>query len=173
MGMERHIGLGLSLALTVMISCPSSSLAQEQAQPQVDRTLIPYASTKDSVTLRDGRTIHLVCMGQGSPVVLLAAGGDGWSIAWNLVQPAVAKKTRVCAWDRAGLGLSSPSPKPQTVDNTTADLKAALDAGHIGGPYIMVGHSIGGFDALLFADHHPSDVRGIVLVDPSLHGDAT
>jgi pimeloyl-ACP methyl ester carboxylesterase len=118
------------------------------------------------VRLLDGRTIHLVCMGQGSPTVILLAGISDWSIAWNQVQPSVGAKTRVCAWDRAGLGLSDPPAKPQLVDATTSDLEAALIAGHIGPPYVLVGHSVGGYESLLFADHRPSEVAGMVLVDP-------
>lgn len=143
-------------------------VAQENASPPVDQTLLPYASTKDSVRLPGGREIHLVCMGQGHPVVILTAGGGGWSIGWNKVQPAVAERTRTCAWDRAGSGLSGPSPKPQTVDNTTADLVSALKAGRIVGPYVLVGHSTGAWESLLFADQQPSKIVGMVLVDPSI-----
>ena len=141
--------------------------ADRLANAAVDRTLAPYASTKDSVRLADGRTIHVVCMGQGSPTVVLTAGAGGWGIVWNKVQPVVAQKTRVCAWDRAGFGLSDISPKPQTVDNTTTDLEDALKAGKIGGPYIAVGHSLGGLESLLLKDRQPRDVVGMVLVDPS------
>ena len=129
---------------------------------------MPYASTQDTARLADGRTIHLVCMGHGSPVVVLTSGGTGWSISWAQVQPAVAAKTRVCSWDPAGLGMSSPSPKPQTSDNMASDLEAALKARRIDGPYVVVGHSLGAYVALLMADRQPSRVAGMVLVDPSL-----
>ena len=70
----------------------------------------------------------------------------------NKVQPAVAQKTRVCAWDRASWGLSSPSRQPQTADNRTSDLQAALKADGIKGPYVVVGHSMGGYESLLLKD---------------------
>ena len=155
------IGLAASLAACLPVC---SAAAQEIAAP--DPTLVSYASTKDSVRLPDGRTIHLVCMGQGSPTVILLAGVIDWSIAWNKVQPAVAAKTRVCSWDRAGLGLSDPLTEPQMVDATTADLEAALTAARIDGPYVLVGHSVGAYESLLFADNHRSQVAGMVLVDP-------
>jgi pimeloyl-ACP methyl ester carboxylesterase len=79
----------------------------------------------------------------------------------------VARTTRACAWDRAGFGLSSPPAGPQTVDRTTSDLEATLEAGGIAGPYVLVGHSLGGYESLLFADRRPADVVGMVLVDPS------
>lgn len=132
----------------------------------VDPRLVPYASSEDSVRLPDGRTIHLVCMGQGSPTVILLAGVFDWSTAWSKVQPAVAARTRVCAWDRAGLGLSDPPAKPQMVDATTTDLEAALEAAKISGLYVLVGHSVGAYESLLFADRRQSQVAGMVLVDP-------
>lgn len=154
--------------MALAAAVPSLALAQQPASPAtVDQTLAPYASTAQSVRLPDGRTVHLVCMGQGSPTVLLAAGGLEWSIFWNTVQPAVAAKTRVCAWDRASLGLSSPSPRAPTADNTVADLEAALRAGGITGPYVIAGHSLGGYDSLLFADRNRAQVVGMVLIDPT------
>jgi pimeloyl-ACP methyl ester carboxylesterase len=148
----------------------STAVAQPAGTPAVDQSLLPYANRSDVARLPDGRTIHLVCMGQGSPVVILTAGAGNWSITWNKVQPAVAQKTRVCAWDRPGFGFSAPSPKPATVDNTTTDLQDALKAAGIAGPYIAVGHSLGGYESVLLKDREPSKVIGMVLVDPSFPG---
>ena len=156
----------IAASLAVALAFAGRAASQDSAPTAVDRSLIPYASTKGSVLLPGGRTIHLVCMGQGSPTVILLAGVTDWSIAWNKVQPAIAAKTRVCAWDRAGLGLSDPPAKPQLIDATTADLERALAAGQIKPPYVLVGHSVGGYESLLFADQRPSDVAGMVLVDP-------
>jgi pimeloyl-ACP methyl ester carboxylesterase len=165
-----HLIVAGWLALSPLVLAQGA--AAQPLPPAVDLSLAPYASTRDSVRLPDGRTIHMVCMGQGSPVVILTAGAGGWGIVWNRVQAAIAKKTRVCAWDRAGFGLSSISPAPQTVDNTTSDLEAALRAGHIDGPYVAVGHSLGGFESLLLKDRQPRNVVGMVLVDPSSPGQA-
>ena len=156
--------IGMSLAFAPV----SIAAAQETGPPAVDQTLAPYASTRDSVRLPGGRTIHLVCMGQGRPVVILTAGAGGWSIAWNKVQPGVAAVTRVCAWDRAGFAFSSPSPKPPTSDNDASDLQAALKAGGVTGPYVVVGHSSGAYESVLLADRQPSRVVGMVLVDPAI-----
>jgi pimeloyl-ACP methyl ester carboxylesterase len=142
--------------------------AQQTGPVTIDTSLLPYASTKNSAHLPDGRTIHLVCLGDGSPTVVLTAGGSGWSISWSRLQSAIAAKTRVCSWDPAGLGLSSASPLPQTSDNKAADLWAALQAAHIRGPYVPVGHSLGAYDSLLLADRHREAVAGMVLVDPSI-----
>jgi pimeloyl-ACP methyl ester carboxylesterase len=160
-------------ALAAFLAAAALPFAAAAAQPAapapaVDETLLPYASTANSARLPDGRVIHLVCMGRGGPVVILTAGGSGWSISWHKVQPAVARKTRVCAWDPAGLGLSSASPLPQTSDNKASDLRAALKAAGVAGPYVLVGHSLGAYDSLLLADRAPSEVAGMVLVDPSI-----
>ncbi len=140
--------------------------AQEKTAPAVDPSLGPYASNADSAQLSDGRTIHLVCMGTGSPVVILTAGANDWGIVWNKVQPAVARKTRVCTWDRAGFGLSTPSEHRQIVENRTDDLQAALTIGGIAGPYVLVGHSMGAHETLMLTDRMPTKVVGMVLVDP-------
>ena len=168
MGLKRVVRSITGLALTCApVGVAPIALAQEETPPAVDQSLAPYASTKDSARLPDGRSIHLVCMGQGSPTVILTTGANGWSIAWHGVQPAVAAKTRVCAWDRAGFGLSTGVTKPQTVDQSTSDLQAALKAGRIAGPYMLVGASYGGWESLLLADREPAKVVGMVLVDPS------
>ncbi|RYG30861.1 MAG: alpha/beta hydrolase [Burkholderiales bacterium] len=106
-------------------------------------------------------------MGEGSPTVLLSAGGGGWSASWRLVQPALAATTKVCAWDRAGNGFSSGSPDPQDLMHTENDLERALAAAGLHDSLVMVAHSIGSFETLLFADRHPERVAAMVLVDPS------
>lgn len=78
------------------------------------------------VHIGNGRTINLVCLGHGSPTVILTAGLGNWSLAWERVQRPLAKRTRVCAWDRAGYGFSSPSPESQDIVHTTEDLERAL-----------------------------------------------
>jgi pimeloyl-ACP methyl ester carboxylesterase len=160
--------------LFATLALAAAGIAQAQPQPQkppaVLPALVPYASARDSVRLPDGRTIHMVCMGHGSPVVILTAGSGDWSDQWYKVQPKVAEKTRACAWDRAGFGMSSPAPPPQTVDQRTTDLQAALKAGGIKGPYVVVGHSLGGYESLLLKDREPANVVGMVLVDPAYPG---
>jgi pimeloyl-ACP methyl ester carboxylesterase len=169
--MRTHfLGAGLARGAAFAMGIASAASAQPQPPPAIDLSLVPYASTQDSARLPDGRIIHLVCMGKGSPVVVLTAGSGAWSSDWNKVQPAVAGKTRVCAWDRASFGMSSPSPQSQTAEDRTSDLQAALRADGISGPYIVVGQSLGGYESLLFKDREPSKVVGMVLVDPSFPG---
>jgi pimeloyl-ACP methyl ester carboxylesterase len=114
-----------------------------------------------------GRRLNIYCSGQGSPVVIFESGqGDDFS-AWGLVQPIVEAKTKTCAYDRAGLGYSDPINRPNTAANFSDDLHRLLVAAAIKPPYILVGQSLGGMYVRLYADLHPSEVVGLVLVDPS------
>lgn len=112
-----------------------------------------------------GYRLHLYCTGKGSPTVVLDAMGLGWSVYWTKVQPAIAEVTRVCSYDRAGFGWSDTGPLPRTGERMAAELHQLLARGGIGGPYILVGHSLGGFVARLYRHAHPSEVAGIMLVD--------
>ena len=109
--------------------------------------------------------LHLYCTGKGSPTVVLDAMGLGWSVYWTKIQPAIAEVTRVCSYDRAGFGWSDTGPPPRTGERMAAELHQLLARGGIGGPYLLVGHSLGGFVARLYRHAHPSEVAGIVLVD--------
>jgi pimeloyl-ACP methyl ester carboxylesterase len=115
----------------------------------------------------DGRRLHLNCTGEGTPTVILEAGLGGGSLDWSLVQPEVAKFSRVCSYDRAGFAWSSPAAGPHDAARITDDLKKLLDAARIAPPYVLVGHSIGGVYVQLFAARHPDEVAGVVLVDSS------
>ena len=112
-----------------------------------------------------GRRLNLYCSGTGSPTVVFEAysGDAGW--VWLDVQPAVAKSTRACVYDRAGLGFSDPSPRPGTSENAVDDLHKLLQAADIKPPYVLVGNSYGGINVQLYALKHPFDVSGLVLVE--------
>jgi pimeloyl-ACP methyl ester carboxylesterase len=162
--------LKLALSAAALLAVAPAVFAQQRpaGPPPVDETLLPYVSTADSVKLPDGRMLHFVCMGKGSPTVILTAGmGDFAGSAWSNIQPDMARITHVCSWDRPGFGLSDGTAAPETVATTTADLEAALASGKIPGPYVMVGHSLGSYESLLYTDRHPDKVVGMVLVDGS------
>jgi pimeloyl-ACP methyl ester carboxylesterase len=120
------------------------------------------------VSLPDHRRINLRCSGQGRPLVLLESGFGGGSIAWPKLQPMIAAKTRVCAYDRAGYGFSDPGPLPRHGAAIARDLDYALHAAGERGPYVVVGHSAGALYAQLFAGRRRREVVGLVLVDPSV-----
>lgn len=120
------------------------------------------------VPLSDGRSLNLYCLGHGSPTVILESGLGSGAYTWWKVQGRLARVTRVCAYDRAGMGKSPIGPFPRDTTAQVSDLEALLKAADIRGPYVLVGHSMGGYIVRLFASLHPRDVVGMVLVDPAV-----
>jgi len=112
-----------------------------------------------------GYRLHLHCNGTGSPTVLFEAGIGDDSLTWAGVQPAIAKTTRACSYDRAGYGWSDPSPNPRDAKTIAQELYTLLRAADIGGPLVLVGHSLGGMFVREYAGLYRSDVAGMVLVD--------
>ncbi len=122
------------------------------------------------VDVGGGRKLHINCTGtslSGIPTVVLESGAGNDSSVWNRVQPEVSKFTRVCSYDRAGLGTSDPVPAPRTIVAVTEDLHTLLLNSKVNGPYILVGHSLGGILVRLYASYYPAEVAGMVLVDSS------
>jgi pimeloyl-ACP methyl ester carboxylesterase len=115
----------------------------------------------------DGRKMHIDCTGSGSPTIVLEAGGENDSLIWRGVQPALSRTTRVCAYDRAGLGWSDVLPGPRDADHIAAELHQLLQQTGITGPVILMGHSIGGIFLRDYVTHYPTNVAGIVFIDSS------
>jgi pimeloyl-ACP methyl ester carboxylesterase len=115
--------------------------------------------------------LNIDCSGEGKPTVILESAGYVPARGWAKVQPEVAKFTRVCSYDRAGYGWSEPGRELRTMEQEAEELKQLLTAAGETGPYILVGHSQGGFNVRSFAHKNPDDVVGAVLVDAS-HPDA-
>ena len=114
-----------------------------------------------------GFRLHLDCAGREAPTVVFDAALAGSSISWIYVQPAVAEFTRACAYDRAGFGQSDSGPMPRTAGRLADELHALLLNSAEPPPYILVGHSFGGFVTRIFAARHPDLTAGLVLVDPA------
>jgi pimeloyl-ACP methyl ester carboxylesterase len=112
-----------------------------------------------------GHRLYLRCSGSGSPTVVLEAGLGESSSAWKTIAPAVARQTRVCTYDRAGLGSSENATGSQTGVQTVTDLRTLLDRAGEPGPYVLAGHSLGGAYVLGFAERFPEQVAGIALLD--------
>src|SRR5436190_24337694 len=127
LGMRIRLGLLVALAMPVLLHAQSSG---SRAYPPPGR-LVDIG----------GRKLHLNCSGRGAPTVILVAGGAAFAIDWALVQPKVAGITRVCSYDRAGLGWSDPGPAEETVNETIDDLHRLLRAAGEQPPYVLVGAS--------------------------------
>lgn len=148
--------------LIVLLSLSASvTNAQQSSEPSAAPLL---------AELPDGRQLALYCLGTGSPTVLFDSGLGADARAWSRVQPEIAKTARACAFDRPGYGASDEGPTPRDATHIVSDLRAGLQAAGIAGPYVLVGHSMGGYDMRLFANLHLNEIVGMVLVDPSIDG---
>jgi pimeloyl-ACP methyl ester carboxylesterase len=151
-----------SLSVTSVLAQPEATSATEE-----DQRLLTYVEPGQLVDI-GGRRINLHCMGAGEPTVILMAGLSSWSPVWYKTQPGIAKMTRVCTFDRAGYGFSDPAPRPQILSDVVDDLHAALKAGSMSGPFVLLGHSLGGVEARLYAQRWPTEVVGMILDDTSV-----
>ena len=114
-----------------------------------------------------GFRLHIHCVGDGSPSIILDAALGASSVSWSLVQPELARLSRVCSYDRAGFGWSDAGPMPRTAGRIADELRTLLDRAGIPPPFLPVGHSFGGLVALIFAHRFQSETAGLVLVDPA------
>jgi pimeloyl-ACP methyl ester carboxylesterase len=114
-----------------------------------------------------GFRLHLHATGEGAPVVVFDAALAGSSISWTFVQPAVARFARACAYDRAGFGWSEAGPLPRTAGRLAGELRTLLERAGEPPPYLLVGHSFGGFVMRIFATRYRAQTAGLVLVDPA------
>lgn len=112
-----------------------------------------------------GHRLHINCTGTGSPTVVIEAGLGDWSTGWGFVQPEVAKTTRVCTYDRAGWGWSDAGPLPRDAAQFAKELHTLLQNTNIPGPYVMVGHSLGGLGVRVFVHEYALEVAGVVMID--------
>jgi pimeloyl-ACP methyl ester carboxylesterase len=115
-----------------------------------------------------GYRLHIYCVGEGEPTVVMESGLSGWSTDWTLVQQEIAKTTRACTYDRAGYGWSDLGPRPRDSQQVAAELETLLSKSGIDNDIVLVGHSLGGLFVQYYAKRHPEQVTGIVLVD-SVH----
>src|SRR5688500_4909080 len=110
--------------------------------------------------------LHYRCEGAGTPAVILEAGIAASSLTWSRVQPVLARETRVCSYDRAGLSWSEPASSARSIAALVSELRAVLRSAHVPAPYVLVAHSFGALIIRAFARDHPQDVAGLVFVDP-------
>lgn len=141
-------------------------IATADASAVVEKIPDSYAQPGELVAIAPGRLLNLRCAGKGEPTIMLESGAVTDSSTWFRLQPILAKSHRVCAYDRAGYGFSTDGPLPRTLDADAADLHALIHQAHLSTPLILVGHSLGSNIARLYAEEFPTDVAGLVLIDP-------
>jgi len=111
--------------------------------------------------------LHIWCVGSGQPTVVIDSGLGGNSLEWIKVQRSLAPHVQVCSYDRAGYGWSEPGPLPRTSSRIVDELFTLLVKADVPAPYVLVGHSFGGYTMQLFANRYPNETAGLVLVDSS------
>jgi pimeloyl-ACP methyl ester carboxylesterase len=154
--MLRRVGYHLGVAL-VATAIGAFSIASAQGATE--------SSPPGRLIDLGGYRLHLYCSGRGSPTVVLSPGAGDFSVGWALVQPAIAKVTRVCSYDRGGEAWSDLGPAPRTMDQEVYDLHRLLTVAGEQAPYVVVGQSLGGMVARLFAKRFRDETGGLVLVD--------
>ncbi len=145
--MSPHFGIELFL----LFACFGAA-AEGPAPPPLLGTLVDAG----------GYRVHLYCTGVGNPTVIVVGG---FSFDWGLVQPEVAKFTRICTWDPSGTAWSDPSPNAPTCADRVSEVHRALKSAGVSGRFVLVGFSIGALWGRLYAHNYPEEVAGLVLVD--------
>lgn len=157
----RWLRWPLRIASGTLFLLLAGAIYESSAEAADDRAFPPPGQMVDV----GGHRLHIHCNGSGSPTVVIEAGLGDWSTAWGAVQAEVAKTTRVCTYDRAGMGWSEPGPLPRDAGQFAKELKALLHIGSVPGPYVLAGHSAGGLPVRVFAHDYPAEVAGVVLID--------
>src|ERR687898_2742381 len=151
----------LWLIVALLVLAVVGAIYQAIATERAERAYPPPGEMVDV----GGYSLHINCVGQGSPTVILDAGSGLFSAQWVRVQREVSDTTRVCAYDRAGMGWSEMGPDPRDARQITSELHTLLSKAGIEEPYVLVGHSFGGMYMQTYAARYPDEVAGVALVD--------
>src|SRR5215204_5398900 len=157
----------LGLVVVLLALAVAGAIYQAIATELAERAYPPSGQMVDV----GGYSLHINCVGQGSPTAVLEAGSGGFSAHWVRVQREVSGTTRVCAYDRAGMGWSEMGPEPRDAKQITSELHALLEGANIEDPYVLVGHSFGGMYMQTYTARYPEEVAGVALVDSSTEPD--
>ena len=162
--LRRWFIWGLTGLLGVVVVLALTGFAYQTVATRLDEPSYPASARLVDV---GGYRLHIACSGLGSPTVVLESGLANRSADWDIVQPQVASLTRVCSYDRAGIGWSDNGPEPREPLRIASELRTLLARADVPGPYVLAGHSFGGLYMRMFASEYPDQVAGMVLVDAS------
>jgi pimeloyl-ACP methyl ester carboxylesterase len=163
-GWATWIRRGLVGAVAALLALVVAGATYQTVATEIDQRTYPPPGELVDV---NGHLMHIDCIGEGGPTVVLESGLGTMSADWANVQPEVAQATRVCSYDRAGTGWSEPGPTPRDPKQISMELHTLLGKAGIDGPYVLVGQSFGGLYVRMHADLYPKEVAGMVLVDAS------
>lgn len=159
---RRQIRLGVTaVAASVLLASVAGWVYEQRAEAADARRFPPPGRFIDA----GGRRLHVVCIGGGSPVVVFEPPGFGNSLSFSDARETLARRMRVCSYDRAGAGWSDPGPDPLPIGTLADDALRVLDTVSPGARAVVVASSIGGFTAELLARRHPDRVAALVMLD--------
>jgi pimeloyl-ACP methyl ester carboxylesterase len=153
----------LWLVVALLVLAVVGAIYQVIATARAERAHPPPGELVDV----GGHRLHIHCVSQGSPTVVLDAALGSMSASWIWVQREVSSTTRVCAYDRAGMGWSESGPEPRGAKQISSELHTLLTKAGIEGPYVLVGHSFGGLYTQTYAARYPDEVAGVALIESS------
>jgi alpha/beta hydrolase fold len=160
-----------ALLFTLPLAACSSESKDDSPSSTLTGTQAATTSTAESGVIvgmfdvGNGRQLYLRCEGTGAPTILLEAGDEDGASTWNKVVPQLSANSRTCAYDRPGNGRSAQVEGCRQLSDFLGDLDALLQSASVDGPYVLVGHSGGGYLMAGFAAQHPDSVAGLVLVE--------
>ena len=168
--------IAAAVSVTIALTACGSSTTVASRRTLEDPTTTTVASpatvvrpatlVDELVPVHDAR-LHVHCDGAGATTMVLIAGFNGGRDSWAAIEPTLSQTTRVCSYDRFGTGTSDAPPAPQTFATQAADLHDLLQSIGEPGPYVVVGHSFGGPEAVTFTSMFPTEVGGMLLIDAS------
>jgi pimeloyl-ACP methyl ester carboxylesterase len=160
---DARVRRTLVVASVVAVFLVLAGATYQGVATALERRQFPY---RGRMVDAGGHQLHIFCTGQGSPSVVLEAGGAGMSAAWGWVQPRIAAVTRVCSYDRAGLGWSEAGDRPYDPNDVAPALNALLERAGERPPFVLAGHGLGAAFASIYASRFADQVTAVVLIDP-------
>lgn len=165
--LRRRGRRAVSRALLVVVAAAAAGALYQEVNVRREARRFPPPGRLIDV---GGRRLHLMCLGEGQPTVIFESSGLGGALSSEVARREISAKTRVCSYDRMGMGWSDPGPGAISTGVLTNDLETLLDRAGLQPPYVLVPASVGGLTIELFARRHRSEIGALVFVDAADSG---